>query len=242
MEVKVIGSRAYVTSEEPALHVVDVSAPSAPTELGSVALPEPSLSFDVVGGRAYVAAGYAGLRIIDVSDPAAPVEVGAYATVGFAPDVAVHGSFAYVGDSVAGLRIVDVSDPTSPSDLGGIRHCAYEIEVLGRLAYCAGPMLFDVSAAPSLHEILHLPDFLEHLEPAGRFLYGISDEEFRVLDLGPEYVPEPAAASLAVVALSAVAWLVRRRRPGSVVRPTQRSSGVNTTGMLATPRTKGESV
>jgi hypothetical protein len=211
-KVEVVGDRAYVTSEEPALHVIDVATPSAPTELGALPLPDSSRSLDVVDGCAYVAAGEAGLRVIDVTDPANPVEIGVYATVGYTPHVDVSGSFAYVHDSIAGLRLVDVSDPTSPVDVGGLRGPG-EVEVHGRLAYSSGvgPRVFDVSAAPRLLEILHLPEPLAPIEPAGRFLYGVSDGEFRILDLGPEYVPEPAQTLLTVLALSAAAWLARRR-------------------------------
>jgi hypothetical protein len=219
--VEVVGSRAYVTSEEPALHVIDVATPSAPAELGALPLPDSSLSVDVVGERVYVAAGEAGLRIIDASDPANLVEIGGYPTMGYTTHVDVSGSLAYLDDSVAGVRLLDVSDPTFPIDLGRLR-AASTFEVHGRLAYAfggsfsgSGLRVFDVSAAPSLLEILYFPDLLPPFEPAGRFLYSVTDGEFRVLDLGPEYVPEPAQTLLSVLALSAAAWLACRRLPPS---------------------------
>jgi hypothetical protein len=247
--VAVIGSRMYAVTGEPALHVIDVGTPSAPAVLGSLPLPGLSLGLDVVGLHVYVAAGDAGLRIIDVSDPAGPVEVGFHATPGFARHVEVVGPLAYVGyvgRNVDGIRIVDVSDPKSPADVNGSRCCASGLEVLGRFGYSGGPTVIDVSGAPSLLEVLQLPDLLHRVEPTGRLLHGVDfDGEFRTLDLGPEYVPEPGATLLAALAGSTVAWLARRRRRRSppIARGTcQRSSAVNTTGIFAIPRTKGESV
>jgi hypothetical protein len=111
------------------LHIIDVSNPAFPVEIGAVDTPDSALDVAVVGDLAYVAdvlrgprvAGVdAGLRVtsvssalpvIDVSNPSFPMELGAVTVPGSAYDVEVVGSLAYVvvGGYLAtpSLRIID---------------------------------------------------------------------------------------------------------------------------------------
>ncbi len=119
------GSVAYVHDQD-SLRAVDVSDPSAPSVLGSVALPVSALDNAFAGRRgvtlegstAYVACGDSGLQIVDVSDPLKPPALGGLDTEGSARDVVVSAGIAYVADGSAGLQIIDVSDPSAPALLG----------------------------------------------------------------------------------------------------------------------------
>jgi hypothetical protein len=88
------------------LTILDVSAPSNPTKVGYVALPDTALGVYVHEGLAYVADRESGLRIIDVSSPSSLVEVGFYDTPGYARSVYVHEGLAYVADEYEGLIIL----------------------------------------------------------------------------------------------------------------------------------------
>ena len=100
IDVFVQGSYAYVAAGSDGLRIVDISDPTAPTEVGFYDTPDDALGIvqDVVvlGDYAYLAAGLAGLRIVDVSDPAALVEVGVYDTAGLARKVAAAENYVYV--------------------------------------------------------------------------------------------------------------------------------------------------
>jgi len=122
------------------LVILDISAPSNPTKVGYVLLPDIARGVYVQGSFAYVADDWSGLRIIDVSSPSSPWEVGFYDTPGYAEGVYVQGGLAYIADSSSGLRIIDVSSPSSPVEVGfyDTPDLALGVYVQGGLAYVAG--------------------------------------------------------------------------------------------------------
>ena len=144
------------------LTILEVSAPSNPTKVGYVALPDIAYGIYVQGSFAYVADEDSGLRIIDVSEPSSPIEVGFYDTPGYAEGVYVQGGLAYVADAdgTSGLRIIDVSEPSSPVEVGfydtpGSAN-AHGVYVQGSLAYVAndsGLHIIDVSEPSSPTEV-----------------------------------------------------------------------------------------
>jgi hypothetical protein len=97
-DIAVYGSYAYVACYDSGLHIVDVSDPAHPAEIGSYDAPGLAEGVAVSSSYAYVADNWEGLRIINISDPTRPSEVGFYDTPGGAADVAVSGSYAYVAD------------------------------------------------------------------------------------------------------------------------------------------------
>ena len=121
-DVFVQDNYAYVCADG-VLLILDVSVPSNPKNVGTVALPDMALGVYVQGGLAYVADGSSGLRIIDVSVPSSPSEVGFYDTPG-SLGVYVQGGLAYVADYSAGLIILrytggepDTTPPSAITDL-----------------------------------------------------------------------------------------------------------------------------
>lgn len=118
-----------VGGQQGSLHILDISDPSNPIEVGSYDPPGQALGV-AVGLRAqhngawnnadrllaYVAAAGYGLRIIDITDATSPAEIGAYNTPGTAHNVVLSpdGTLAFVAAGGYGLRVVDVSDPTRP--------------------------------------------------------------------------------------------------------------------------------
>lgn len=120
--VAVQGNYAYV-GEGPSLSILDVSAPSFPSVVGSTPpLPGIVQRIMVVGGYVYIADNLGGLRIVDVSNPEIPHEVGFYEMPGTAQAVAVAGDaaarYAYVANGNGTFRIIDVTNPATPSERG----------------------------------------------------------------------------------------------------------------------------
>ncbi|MCU0224355.1 MAG: thrombospondin type 3 repeat-containing protein [Acidobacteria bacterium] len=110
---------AYVAvsdgSEVSTLHVLDVSDPSRPQEIGSCVTPGGGGRLALAGSLLFVAAGSPGLHIVDVGDPTAPALLSTVPTpAGGSANVAAAGSLAYVTYYWGGLQIVDASDPRAP--------------------------------------------------------------------------------------------------------------------------------
>ena len=150
-DVDVAGNYTYVTDGS-TLHIIDVSSPSEPVEVGIYQPPGGVFRIEVVGSYAYITGYGSGFRIIDVSDPANPVEVGSM-DIPWTIDVAVVDHYAYVTD-ISTLRIIDVSIPSEPNEIGSIIYCPggcpdNGLTVVGNYAYItdgeAGLRIIDVN-------------------------------------------------------------------------------------------------
>jgi len=144
-DIFVLDGYAYVANYEAGLHIIDVTDPGAPAEVGryrpphldwndfpNIPSPEPPRYLYREGARgavvrreaggkiiAYVAAYAAGLRVVDVTDPTAPVEIGLLEFELPAAPVAlvVQENYAYVAAGKGGLRVVDISNPPTPVEV-----------------------------------------------------------------------------------------------------------------------------
>lgn len=156
------------------LHVVDVSNPMQPVEVGllalggtprAIALGGSGLGgYGLSGSYAVIACGDGGLAVVDVSDPTAPDLVGA------TPDdqpragsVTVRGHYAFVAAGeegvFGGLHVVELADPTDPvevgaseDDLGVVRATLQDGFALGAQFFLAAQVaIFDVSGLPPVY-------------------------------------------------------------------------------------------
>lgn len=122
-DIAVEGIYAYVIDNNGILHIMDVSVPSTPFEVGFYDLSGSYLrGISVVGDLAYLYGE--NLHIIDVSIPSTPDEVGSYETP--ACDMAIMGKHAYISNCEDSLRIIDVSPPSSPFEIG-----SYDLDAPG---------------------------------------------------------------------------------------------------------------
>ncbi len=129
------GTVAYVAAGDQGVHVLDVSVPSAPAEIGSV---RTANAADIVvrGNWAYVADGNGGVRVLDVSTPAKPV-LQAAAIRGNAVSLALSGNLLFAAGTT-GVSIIDVSEPTAPVLKGGYdTGYAEAIAAAGKYVYVA---------------------------------------------------------------------------------------------------------
>ena len=111
--IRVAGNRAYALAGAAGLHVIDVTNPLNPAQLGSAAAAGWGSGVDVTGNTAVVAAREGGLLVFNVANPAAPTQVAALPTDGWASAVRLRGTTALVGAG-AKLLPVDVANPAAP--------------------------------------------------------------------------------------------------------------------------------
>jgi len=142
-------------------HIIDVSTPSSPFEVGYYSKPDWWVhSVYVSGSYAYLADGGVGLGIIDVSTPSAPYEIASCKTPGFAENVYAAGSYAYVADGCEGFRIIDISKLSSPFEVGyynKLNWWVYSVYVSGLNAYLAegGLRIINVSTPFTPSEVCY---------------------------------------------------------------------------------------
>ncbi len=104
------GSMAYIATSMATgaswLQIVDISDPSAPTQVGICRTPGVAQDVAVLGTLAFVADREAGLEVIDVSDPANPIGAGFYRTRMYASKVAVSEQLTFMSLQKKGLTIL----------------------------------------------------------------------------------------------------------------------------------------
>ena len=150
------GRYAYVAAGRAGLRIVDLSVPTAPVEVGSVAAAAPAADVAVAGHHAYVAARDAGIWVIDVAHPSAPVLTAVRATATPAVGIAVGDSAVYVAVERGGIATFDPSHPESAPKVTALAEnaSAFGIATAGPRAFVAaggaGLRVLDISepAAP----------------------------------------------------------------------------------------------
>ena len=204
--VAVAGRYAYVANlGNGTLQVIDVSNPSAPSSVGSVATGGFPYSVAVAGRYVYVANYLGSLQVFDVSNPSAPSSVGSVATGGSPNSVAVAGRYAYVAMYLGSLQVFDVSNPLAPSSVGSVATggSPTSVAVAGRYAYVAedsGSLrMFDVSnpSAPASLGSVSAGFIPTSVAVAGRYAYVDNYfGSFQVFDLGGAYLQELEAGTI----------------------------------------------
>lgn len=140
----VSGSHAYLGygpgGDSTWLMIIDVSTPSAPTEVYSYVPDERAHDVFVAGTLAYISECIS-LQILDVSTPSSPAELGeCEISLPCHPQcVYVDGTHAYMsGNSL--FKVVDVTDPAKPVEVGEceLPDYSWDVFVSGNYAYVAG--------------------------------------------------------------------------------------------------------
>ena len=150
VDVALAGDHAYLADEHTGLRVIDVGDPSAPVEVGSLALTGARLAV-AMAGNVVLTERASRLAVIDVSVPATPVLRGSTAVVGDIADIEVAGTIAYLVVGGSGLVVADFSAPNSPSVVGSIDTPgdALAVAAAGSMVYVAdgeeGLRVIDVS-------------------------------------------------------------------------------------------------
>ncbi len=143
-DVAVVGNLAYVTcgnwawdsnSVWSGLQIIDISIPSKPKKLGSLATPVDANDVEIVGNIAYIACGnshderWKGLQIMDVSDPYHPELISSVETVGDAADVIIVGNKAYLANG-NNFQVIDITNPLTPEIIGTVETGLFGIAII----------------------------------------------------------------------------------------------------------------
>lgn len=106
-------------AEGPAVHLVDVTDPTAPSQQGTLVVPVGvAADLALLARTLYVATGRS-VEIYDVSAPAAPVALGAWDSAEQDAAIAVDGTVAVTGGGTL-VRLLDVGVPGVPLGLGSV--------------------------------------------------------------------------------------------------------------------------
>lgn len=143
-----------------ALYVLNTSARSAPTVLGTLKDPNGATftSIAAKGTLVYLLRGFQGMSVVSVADPSAPTLLGSTNFSGPTPDIAVDGSLVLVADGPNGLRVIDVSNSAAPQQMGSLASIAFSYQVIGFGGYAyvadgnAGLRIVNVSDPASPQE------------------------------------------------------------------------------------------
>lgn len=199
--VVLAGRRAFVSAGN--VHVLDVSDPAAPYEVG-VGGPSdttvPAYDFwagnvAVSGDHAFVTTVPFGLRIMDVRDPAGIRQIGRL--VGFERpwDMQLSGDLLYAAEDRT-LTVYDLSDPGSIEKIGSVDSDEGQLgplEILNGFAYVArvsGSLwVVDVRDPRDLRVVGTKPQEYVDLAQANGVLYAIDGRRLVALDAGSPGVP-----------------------------------------------------
>ena len=115
-DVVVVGDYAYVTLGPYGIGVIDISTPTTPAWVNTVAISgEPrSLAYD--GSYLYCTTySDSGFVVLSLSSPTSPSVVGSTTLGNLTMGLDVQGTYAYVATFMAGLSVVSISNPSAPS-------------------------------------------------------------------------------------------------------------------------------
>jgi hypothetical protein len=153
------GNHLFVTDGSGRLlQVVDVSDPIAPSRVTQVATDVYPDGLALLGDFLYVAVQATGVEIYDITNPAQPQPVGTL-PVTLAHNVDIEGELLFTTSLTNTVAIHDLVDPANPALLATVTLPeeveAYDVEVLGDLAYVAGALgtwIMDITdpTAPAL--------------------------------------------------------------------------------------------
>ena len=120
-DVAVDGTRLYVAGLWSGLHVLDVSNPAVPRQLGNVDVPgvRPS-SYAVVARDSFAYIGWTPVpqfRSVSVSDPTRPTLVGGYDVTNYPEDMVLRDTLVFIAED-AWFQVVNVARPRQPVLVG----------------------------------------------------------------------------------------------------------------------------
>lgn len=192
------GNFAYIADGAEGLKVVDVSDPTNPILVGSLANSSTAVGIYVSGRYAYMADNNDGLYIIDVIHPTQPVLVSTY-PMNNNSDVKVVGQYAYVTDGSAGIRVLDVSNPSAVKLVSTYNTpgTPTKLFINGKYLYLAdggsGLEIYDISNPANITAVGNIAtaDNAQGVYVTGRYAYvAIGGTGFDIIDVSDPTAPE----------------------------------------------------
>ncbi len=188
-QLRVAGGLGYVVDYSYGFQIYDLSQPAAVVRLGGYDTVGAAYGVMVAGSIAYVTDGSTGLQILDVSAPGAAMLLGEYTPGGHTGNVEVVGDLAYLARGSQGLSILDVSNPGEVIQVAWSSYQAFNVHVVGSLAYVAGVnslQVLDVSTPASVHLLgCYATDgSVNHVQVVGNLAYvAVQSSGLEILDI-----------------------------------------------------------
>lgn len=194
---EVVGDTVYLAAESGGLSIVDVSDPSAASEVAIFDLGPGLLvhRIAVEGTTVYAGLRGSGWAAIDVTDPSMPALLFHEPDVS-GQDVAVADGVLYVAD-VNGVQVLDVADPSAPVALVQdlvLPGSTQTVSVSGGYAYAsgltAGLSVLDIADPAATAEITTLDmDGRGYLAVAGDRAYVSASDGVHIVDIADPTAP-----------------------------------------------------
>jgi hypothetical protein len=157
------------------LLLLDVSTPSAPSKVATLALPTSTMA--IFGNSLFAGTTDNRLVVLDISNPAAPLQIAQVSLPDFPNIVRAAGNLLFIADNTAGLLIYNISNPSHPVPVSQYQpsSATEDVAIDGNLALLAaadgGLIIADITnpAAPSLVgqvRVDSLGCFIDCLNPA----------------------------------------------------------------------------
>lgn len=176
----------YVLTTERELKVVDISAPSTPTEVASMDVSFWSSEPLYVHGERLRLADWGAMQVYNISNPVNPQLIAMRATHGAVYDMHASDRFLAIAEGSAGFELQDISQPGRPPLVGQL-----PVSPSCEGVFC-GPSQLYLAAAGGGLRIYDYPDIGEPPAPQSR--PNLNDlklalQKVRVTIIGPEHRP-----------------------------------------------------
>jgi hypothetical protein len=151
-DIQMVGDLAYVSGGPSGLHIMNLSDPAHPVEIGRYTWYQwdAGAGIYVADNRAYVCLPERGI-VLDVSDPTHPVTLGQWE--GSLSDITlVHGNIAIAESEESYPYVLDISDPANVHEIGRFTDIVGPMDALGMAGeylcmkgWPGGVIIYDIS-------------------------------------------------------------------------------------------------
>jgi hypothetical protein len=180
-DVTLEGNYAYVTSSFSGLHILDVTNPETPVEIGHLAL-FGAWSFVKRGDYLYVGGFYDGMYVVNVANPETPFEVAFFPTTYYSVrGIALSGQHALLrgGSYWSTVVVVDISEPASPTYAGSLDTPGTVEDMV-----LTGHYLYVADGANGLYILWQTTPAVTNITSAGGNLNSTDDQTWYVFPAG----------------------------------------------------------
>jgi hypothetical protein len=202
-DIQMVGNLAFVVSGYSGLHIVDLTDPANPVEIGRGTWydwDEPTGGVYVTGNRAYVATTY-GCCAFDISDPTHPVQLARWWQDRCQYDIFVHDTIAIIQNDNPPV-IANISDLGNVQQIGVLGSGAFRTlgmvgDYLCMTRAGGGLLVFDISNPSQPVEVARVDTTIwtQHGVIDGNYAYlGTVYDGLRIIDLSNPLQPVEVAS------------------------------------------------
>jgi len=192
------GNYVIVSGGDDGLHIIDVSTPAAPTDVGDAELGGLQMYAATTATHALTADWTGSVHLIDLDPVTAPTEVATIDTASPSTGLEFLDDDTLVAAGVGRLSVWDVSNPAAPSVTATIdvstTSFVDDVEIIGDLAFLALGFeqitVIDLSDPANPDEIGSLPvNGLRRIDISGNYIYVAANDRLEVVDITTPSTP-----------------------------------------------------